>query len=392
MTIDSLIELCQRKYRGWSRVAVHMVFWLSIFFYEAVQTSFAIKEIGILFVIYTLREVLTIIILHYAFAYFIIPRILMKGKWVYFGISLLAAYVLMVSGFYYTLYCLKLYGLLPDPIKAFSDFYLKYSFRATLTDPIRAYNTVLFYSTLFFTLLIKTTKRSFEFSVQKVNLEKEKFKLERENLRLELNLLKSQINPHFFFNTLNNIYSLVEDKDELAASIILRLSDLMRYSLYESNHDLIPLQQELNFIQNYVELEKIRQKGCVSITYQIDKIPAHLSTPPLILVTFVENAFKHGVKTTIDASWVNIRVHVEGNELSFCIQNSKPHKRSRDVKPGGIGLANVRRRLDLTYPDRYKLLIQNEPDSYTVDLKLKLHENVPDLRNSRRRTVGAGTY
>jgi sensor histidine kinase YesM len=277
-------------------------------------------------------------------------------------------------------------------IKPFSDIYLQYGFWATVTDPIRMYNTILFYTTLFFTLLIKTTKSFFESSAQKINLEKEKLKLEKENMRLELNLLKSQINPHFFFNTLNNIYSLVEDKDELAASIILRLSDLMRYSLYESNRDTIPLAQELNFIQNYVELEKIRHKQYVAITLRAGEIPRNLAIPPLILVTFVENAFKHGVKTTIEASWVSIDVQVNGNELSFFIQNSKPQKLSREAVQGGIGLVNVHRRLDLIYPGRYQLLVKNEPTTYTVDLKIKLHENVPELRHSGRRAVGAGTY
>ena len=393
-----LLELYQEKhkYNRWFRVGMHALFWLFIFFYEAVQTSFAFKEVGTLFVIYTLREVLTLMVLHYSFAYYVIPRLALKGKWLYFIACLAGAYVLMVASFYYTLMFLDLYGMLPDSIRPFAGFYLKYSFGATLVEPIRMYNTILFYSTLFFTLLLKTLKSSFESSAQQVSLEKEKLKLEQENVKLELNLLKSQINPHFFFNTLNNIYSLVEDKDELAANIILRLSDLMRYSLYESNHDTIPLQQELNFIENYVALEKIRQKGYVSITFRNQnpgrKIEGDLFIPPLILVTFVENAFKHGVKTTIEASWVNIEFGVLNNELSFFVQNSKPQRPSRDAVPGGIGLLNVGRRLDLMYPDRYQLLIRNEPTSYTVDLKIKLHEHASILRNSGRRTVGAGTY
>ncbi len=392
MIIKSLIELHRKEYKGWFRLGVHVVFWVFIFFYEAVQTSFAIKHIGTLFITYTLREVLTMIIVHYAFAYYIIPKLVIKSRWVYFLISLVVTYVFIVSSIYFMLYYMKEYGLVPDSIKPFSDFYLKYPFGVTLVEPIRMYNAILIYSTLFFTLLIKTLKSSFESSAQQVNLEKEKLKLEKENMKLELNLLRSQINPHFFFNTLNNIYSLVEDKDELAANIILRLSDLMRYSLYESNHDTIPLRQELNFIQNYVELEKIRQKGNVFITLRSDKVSGNLTIPPLILVTFVENAFKHGVKTTIEASWINIEAQVHGNELSFFIQNSKPQKLSRDPIPGGIGLANVQRRLDLMYPGSYTLLLKNELTSYTVDLKIKLHEKALDLRNSGRRTAGAGTY
>ncbi|CAA9285725.1 MAG: Putative signal transduction histidine kinase [uncultured Cytophagales bacterium] len=391
MMIKSLLELNQKRYKGWFRVWVHLLFWLFIFLYEAVQTSFAIKEIGFLFIGITLREVMTMMVIHYAFAYYVVPKLLLKGRWFYFLICAAAAYVFAVASFYYALYYLRLHGLTPVYVKPFSDIYLQYGFWATVADPIRMYNTILFYTTLFFTLLIKTTKSFFESSAQKINLEKEKLKLEKENMRLELNLLKSQINPHFFFNTLNNIYSLVEDKDELAASIILRLSDLMRYSLYESTHDTIPLSHELNFIQNYVELERIRHKEYVSITLRTGEIPRNLAIPPLILVTFVENAFKHGVKTTIEASWVNIDVQVNSNELAFFIQNSKPHKLSRDAFHGGIGLVNVHRRLDLLYPGRYQLLVKNEPATYTVDLKIKLHDNVPELRHSGRRAVGAGT-
>ncbi len=392
MIVRSLLELNQKRYKGWFRAGVHLLFWLFIFLYEAVQTSFSVKKLDLLFIGITLREVVTIMVIHYAFAYYAVPRLLLRGRWFYFLICTAAACVFAVASFYYALYYLRLHGLTPVYMKPFSDFYLQYGFWATVADPIHLYNTILFYPSLFFTLLIKTTKSFFESSVQRINLEKEKLKLEKENMRLELNLLKSQINPHFFFNTLNNIYSLVEDKDELAASIILRLSDLMRYSLYESNQDAIPLVQELNFIQNYVELEKIRHKEYVSITLRTGEIPRNLVIPPLILVTFVENAFKHGVKTTIEASRVNIDVQVNGNELAFFIENSKPQKLSRDATHGGIGLVNVHRRLDLIYPGRYQLLIKNEPTTYTVDLKIKLHENVPELRHSGRRAVGAGTY
>ncbi len=392
MITRSLLELHQKRYKGWFRAGVHLVFWLFIFCYEAVQTSFSVKELGLLFIGVTLREVITIMVIHYAFAYYVVPKLLLKGRWFYFLICAAAACVFAVASFYYALYYLRLHGLTPVYMKPFSDFYLQYGFWATVADPIRMYNTILFYPSLFFTLLIKTTKSFFAASTQKINLEKEKLKLEKENMRLELNLLKSQINPHFFFNTLNNIYSLVEDKDELAASIILRLSDLMRYSLYESAHDTIPLSHEINFIQNYVELERIRHREYVSITLRTGEILPNLAIPPLILVTFVENAFKHGVKTTIEASRVHIDVRVEGNEMTFFIQNSKPQKLSRDAIHGGIGLVNVHRRLDLMYPGRYQLLVKNEPHTYTVDLKIKLHENVPELRHSGRRAVGAGTY
>lgn len=391
----NLGSLSYRKidlYKGWQRVLIHMLFWLFVFFFDAIRTSFAIKEINLLFFLYTLRQVLTVILLHYFFVYYAIPQLLLKARWIFFALCILSAYIAMCSGMYYTLYFIKKNNILPEQLVFLANVYLKYDFFTTLIDPVRIYNTMLFHSSLFFTLLIKITKDFFTSSVQKSELEKEKIKLEKENIKLELDFLRSQINPHFFFNTLNNIYSIIIDKDEFAADIILKLSDLMRYSLYESGNDKILLKDELKFICDYIDLEKIRHKEHVKINLHVQGDSNHYEIPPLILITFVENAFKHGVNNTIEPSWVKISINIKNAELTFIAQNSKSPRLRSDNIQGGIGIVNLRRRLDIMYPERYKLMIDNNPLQYMVKLKLQLNDTATYMHDSGRRTTGAEPF
>ena len=377
MSIQSLVNTYRKNYYGWRRVLMHILFWLIIFFYEAVQTSFTIERTDILF-LFTLREVLTIMLVHYFLVYYAIPKFLLKAKWFYFLASIALCYVILTAGLYYSLYFLKARGVVTGYLISTADFYLRQSFLPTLVDLNIIYNTFNANLSLTFSLLIKITTSFFYSNIQKLHLEKE-------NIELELSFLKAQVNPHFFFNTLNNIYSLIEDKDEVAANIVLKLSDLMRYTLYESNRAKISLARELQFIQDYVKLEKIRHKEHVVIETFITPTPEGLEIAPLILITFVENAFKHGVNNTIDASWVRISASVEDRTLIFTVKNSKPSKLKREVVQGGIGLVNVRRRLDLLYPDLYQLTAQNQPFCYTVTLTITLHEDPTQLRDHRRR-------
>lgn len=382
----------QGWYAGWRRVLIHLLFWVLVFFYEAVRTSFSLKELSLVFFLVTLRKVLTMMAVHYAFAYYVIPRVLLQARWVPFFLCLVLTYVFLIFTLYYGLWLQQYMNMVPVYNQQFVHFYLERSFSATLVDPIRMYNSITFYSILFSSLLLKTTKEFFRSSSERLNLEKQKLKLEKENIKLELSFLKSQINPHFFFNTLNNIYSLIEDKDEAAANILLQLSDLMRYTLYESNHSSIPLQHEVKFIRDYVELERIRHKHNVTINLHSKELAGNFEIAPLILINFVENAFKHGVKSTIAASQVDIRIELENGTLLFFVQNSKPDRLSRDGIHGGIGLLNARRRLELIYPGQHELTIKNEPALYTVCLKIELHEKNNQLRDSRRRAAGPRTH
>ena len=194
--------------------------------------------------------------------------------------------------------------------------------------------------------------------------------LEKENLEQQLEYLKYQINPHFFMNTLNNIHALVDIDPEKAKQTILELSKMMRFVLYEGNKKGVPLDREIAFMHNYVTLMKLRYTDKVSITIDTpSKVPSK-EVPPLMFITFVENAFKHGVSYR-QASFINVSLRIENNDqLVFTCKNSKIPK--EEDKHGGVGLANVKQRLDLIYGTRYTLDIQDEQDTYTVNLTIPL--------------------
>ncbi|QMW05451.1 sensor histidine kinase [Spirosoma foliorum] len=195
-------------------------------------------------------------------------------------------------------------------------------------------------------------------------------------LQLELNLLRAQINPHFVFNTLNNIYSIIEEKDAYAADVLLKFSHILRYTFYETEKDFIQLYREVDSLNAYVELEKIRHDQHVSIDLQIGAIDSSFPIPPLLLVSFVENAFKHGINSTIGASWVRINLRASQSRLEFDIVNSKPLLNSINVSMKGpafthqVGLTNIKRRLELLYPKTHQLVITDLPDRFSVRLLL----------------------
>ena len=199
--------------------------------------------------------------------------------------------------------------------------------------------------------------------------DREKMKrLEKENLEQQLEYLKYQINPHFFMNTLNNIHALVDIDPEKAKTTILELSKMMRFVLYEGNKQRVPLDREITFLQNYIRLMKLRYTDKVRITVTTPETIPNDEIPPLLFITFVENAFKHGVSYQQE-SFIDIKMEV-GAQLTFTCSNSKIPK--EEDKHGGVGLTNVKQRLNLIYGNRYSLDINDQADTYTVTLKIPL--------------------
>ena len=194
--------------------------------------------------------------------------------------------------------------------------------------------------------------------------------LERQNLKQELEYLKYQINPHFFMNTLNNIHALVDIDPEKAKQTILELSKMMRFVLYEGNKQGVPLDREIAFLQNYIKLMKLRYTDKVKINVSTPEQISNSEVPPLMFITFVENAFKHGVSYRQE-SFVDIAIETpDTKNLVFTCKNSRIP--SSDDKHGGVGLTNVRQRLDLIYGNDYSLEIKDEPDIYSVVLTIPL--------------------
>ena len=197
--------------------------------------------------------------------------------------------------------------------------------------------------------------------------------LEKQNLERQLEYLRYQINPHFFMNTLNNIHALVDIDPEKAKHTILELSKMMRFVLYEGNKKMVPLSAELGFLQNYITLMSLRYTDNVQITVNLPSAPAGSEVPPLLFVTFVENAFKHGISYQ-QQSFVEVGATIENGMLTFQCRNSKKEEKGerKEERAGGVGLKNIRERLELIYGSRYTLNITNNTNTYHIELTIPL--------------------
>ncbi|TNE58224.1 MAG: histidine kinase [Bacteroidetes bacterium] len=206
--------------------------------------------------------------------------------------------------------------------------------------------------------------------------QQEKQILQTQTIQSELRFLKSQINPHFLFNTLNNLYALTLKKSDKAPEIVLKLSEIMRYMLYECNEKRVLLTKEIHYIHNYLDLERLRQPSGADITFTTEGQISEQLIAPLIFVPFLENSFKHGLNHHMHGGgYVRLHLKVEGEHLEFRIENSKAEQLPRLDHPtsGGIGLVNVRQRLKILYPDHYQLSVEDEPNRYAVTLNLQLN-------------------
>lgn len=200
-----------------------------------------------------------------------------------------------------------------------------------------------------------------------------------EKLKAELNYLKAQVHPHFLFNTLNNLYSLTLARSEAAPGVVLKLSALMRYMVHDCRSEKIPLEQEIQSMASYIELEKIRFDQRLEISFNVHNAIKGPVITPLILLPFIENAFKHGPSVNTEHAWITIDLMIKEKMLFFKVENSKtPANASaapEEPFSNGFGLKNVERRLNLLYPGKYSLEKKNDPEYYAIDLKLDLSEN-----------------
>lgn len=211
-------------------------------------------------------------------------------------------------------------------------------------------------------------------------------RLEKEKLESELKLLKSQINPHFLFNTLNNLYVLALHQSNRTPETVHKLSELMSYMLYDSNQHEVALTKELYYIRNYLALEKLRYESRLDIGFNVYSDVEGIMIAPLMILPFVENCFKHGVSKQLHDSWIRIDIAYSKPTLTIKVENSKNPDGALEMKQvSGIGLRNVRKRLELIYPDRYELEIHDDEESYLVVLKLDL----PDVQVKKGETTVA---
>lgn len=202
---------------------------------------------------------------------------------------------------------------------------------------------------------------------------KEKYahELEQKNMESELNMLKSQLQPHFLFNNLNTIYFLMETNPTLAKEVMIQFSDVLTHQLYNAKKDKVPLKEELDSLESFLKIQQVRHADFLDLKYSFPRATGNLQIAPMILLTFIENAFKHSQKE--EGYFIHIAVELEGTELQLRVVNSNGEK--KDSKNGGLGLDNVQRRLLLIYPNRHHLHIEEKQETFAVTLKMNLEKN-----------------
>jgi len=220
------------------------------------------------------------------------------------------------------------------------------------------------FSLLFFTAMTIWMVRWVIIQVQYI------LKLKKEKQQAELMLLKSQVNPHFFFNTLNNLYGLVEQDAAKAQQLILKLSDLMRYSIYEGQNEWVTLDEEITYLENYMDLHRMRYHKAIDLRFEIDVEDRSIKIMPLLFIIMVENAFKHGVEKLRTNAFAHIRLKATKQVIDFEVENNFDIEEKRASE--GIGLKNLKRRLEFVYPDRHELTSSSHADVYKIRLKLDL--------------------
>ncbi len=234
------------------------------------------------------------------------------------------------------------------------------------------------YLVVLFAVTIKLINHWYKMENKNLLLEKQSVEIELKLKEAELKLLKSQIHPHFLFNTLNNLYGLTLSKSNQAPEIVLKISSLLDYTLYQSNKHQVNLVDEISFIKDYIELEQLRYSN-LKLELKLPDDGKNFSVAPMIFQPFIENAFKHGVSKDMKDPWIKINMNmIENNELQFMIVNSKIYEDINDPTgyTEGIGLKNVKKRLEILYPNKHDLQITDKGNKYQVELILNLNFSV----------------
>jgi len=227
---------------------------------------------------------------------------------------------------------------------------------------------------------INQIKLAFRMQKQNADLEHKKLSAELKLKEAELKLLKAQIHPHFLFNTLNNLYGLALEKSDLTPDLVLRLSDLLDYMLYQCSQPKVSLKTELGHLHNYIQIEQIRYGKGLKLQINQKGESDSLQIAPMLLLPFVENAFKHGISKQVRDPFVRISIDIQDDYLKFSIENSKSNGvNTEDHYTKGIGLRNVKKRLELLYQDKYKLDIISENTSFMINFGISLSQTSENI-------------
>ncbi len=336
-----------------NRIFQHVLFWVThLVFYATLYGSFQENYRQTFF-----EELLYLpvrIIFTYFTLYYLLPRFLLTGKYGEFALWFLGSSFLAGTLQRYFFY----------------NYYYPIYYPQALADPFFYFPKivkmfVMIYPVTFTATAIKLLK--YWYTNQKAQQV-----LKEEKLQAELKFLKTQIHPHFLFNTLNNLYALTLKKSERAPDMVLKLSELINYMLYECTSDEVPLAKEIKFIRNYIDIEKMRYGDKLDVDIRITGEVNDRTIAPLILLPFVENCFKHGASEELSQSWVKVSVDAQEHVILIKVENNKTNGNGHARKEG-IGIQNVKRRLDLLYPEQYELKIMNGEETFLVVLTINQH-------------------
>lgn len=353
------------------QVRRHIIFWIAWWLFCSILYSFTpgLLVINTRLIISSTEAALYLIphiFLSYSLIYFVIPRLLLKSKYALTVISVIAIVALAAV------------------ISTVVSLYLANELRTYLMPAVNGQPYHRDYNQTFFLSLLAGLRGAITIGGMAAAIklmkhwsakEQTNLILQKENVEARLQLLKAQVHPHFIFNTLNNIYSYAQNTSPTASKLVLGLSDILRYMLYEGDQSAVPLNKEIKMLKEYIGLEKIRYGNKLDVNMEISKSTHSLQIAPLILLPFVENAFKHGASQIIDQPWIRLAIEIEGNVMSMKLVNGKALDYKNEMANKGIGIENVKRRLELLYPKKHALKIQNDPEVFIVDLNIQLERN-----------------
>lgn len=354
-----MFKKLQTKY---SRFLLHLFFWVLVYLFFIVFYGRSSRDYGTTIIFVSMLLPLSIITTYFL-NYFIIPKYLFTKK--YGKFVLFVFYTFVVSIWLEMFISLVVFILITN-------------YQADQMNP-SSFDGLLLMVGLYFIIIIavaiKLVRRSFLIQKKNTELDNRRFQMELKLKEAELKLLKAQVHPHFLFNTLNNLYGLTMEKSDDAPKLVLQLSEILDYILYRCDEKLVSLGEELTNLKNYIEIEKIRYSGKLKLNIGFPEETGTLKIAPLILLPFIENAFKHGVSHSPGIAFVNINIKILETNLFFKIENSKnPVLKKEESHSNGVGLKNVRKRLDLIYPGKYMLKIDKTEKTFSVNLSLQLEE------------------
>jgi len=336
------------------RILSHILFWVAYIMFFYFQYRFYSKDFDSAAAIYSLSlTALVDVIAAYFTVYFLLPRLLFKRRYVLFGlyflISATLAIILQRVFLYYVSYPI-IYGEIPVKLGTFWHINPFYSF-------FNIYTVVSLFAA------IKLLKYWYKHQTLKAELE-------NKNKTSELALLRTQLNPHFLFNTLNNIDALISTNQEKASDAVIKLSEIMRFMLYDANSDRVPLDKEISYLESYIALQQLRLKNPFFVSFKNEVDCKSMSIAPMLFIPFVENAFKHGLKNIV-APGIEITLDCNEGNINFEVVNrySDIEEQNKDAT-SGIGLINTKKRLELLYPKKHKLEIRKSTGIYKVNLTI----------------------